>query len=265
MRRIRRRAGRTALNIFCVLVAFILAAPMFIVVPLSFTDEKAFKFPPDHWSTRWYENLIHDPEWHRSLITSLEIAFVVTMLAVLLGTAAALALVRGRAPGKTVLSAVVFAPMMVPVMMIAVGVYAVFLEWHLAGTFRGFVLAHTALAVPFVVVTVSASLRTFDRRLEAAAASLGARPIKTFTRITLPLILPGILGGALFAFVTSFDELVVAIFLVGPDLQTLPVQMFTSVFEESDPTVAAASSVILGATTLMLLSALLFRVRGGFK
>ncbi len=135
---------------------------------------------------------------------------------------------------------------------VPIAVFAAYLEWQLSGTVRGFVLAHTALAIPFVIITVSSSLRTFDRRLELAAANLGANPWTTFRSVTLPLILPGVLSGALFAFITSFDEVVVALFLQSPDVRTLPVQMFTSVTREVDPTIAAASTMILVLTTTLL-------------
>jgi len=152
--------------------------------------------------------------------------------------------------------------MVVPQIVAAIGVYAVFLQWRLSGTVAGFVLAHTAIALPFVVVAVSAALRGHDRRLERAAASLGAGPWTTFRRITLPIILPGVLSGAVFAFVTSLDEVVVALYLQSPTLHTLPVQMFSSVTVETDPTIASASSLVLVVTTaLILLPQLLRRER----
>lgn len=261
LRRIARQPARVLLIGFCILVGTLLAAPMFVVIPMSFTETTSFRFPPDGWSLQWYDNLISDRDWYESLLSSLEVAALSTALSVCLGTAAALSLVRGRIPGKALISGALLSPMIVPIVMIAIATYAVFLKWRLTGTLWGFVCAHTALATPYVVVAVSASLRTFDRRLEMAAASLGAGPVRTFTRITLPLIAPGILAGTLFAFVTSFDELVIALFLVSPDMRTLPVQMFTSVFERSDPTVAAASSVLLMATFILLLPLVFWRGR----
>jgi putative spermidine/putrescine transport system permease protein len=263
----RTRARRRHLAIKAVEVGFCggvivwLAAPILVVIPMSFTAATSFKFPPDQLSTRWYENLSSNPAWYQAAINSLQIAFVVTILATVLGVAAALALVRSSLRGKIAINGFLLAPMIVPLVITGVGVYATFLQWKLTGTFLGFVLAHTALAVPFVVVTATASLQSYDRHLEKASLSLGAGALATFRLVTLPLIAPGVLAGALFAFMTSFDEVVVATFLVDPDIQTLPVKMFTSVFRENDPTVAAASSliVVLTTTSLILVALLMWR------
>ena len=175
------------------------------------------------------------------------------IVAVILGTLAAFGLVRGRFPGKGLVNALVLAPMIAPGIVVAVAVFGVFLGWRLAGTWIGFLLAHAMLAVPFVVVSVSTSLSSFDRTLERAAASLGASAVTTFRRVTLPLIIPGVASGALFAFVTSFDEVVIALYLKSPTLYTLPTKMYTSVTSEVDPTIAAASTVILVVTTTLIL------------
>ena len=181
------------------------------------------------------------------------------LLATVLGTAASVALVRGRFPGKSFVNGLLLAPMIVPVIVVAVATFGTFLRWQLVGTFTGFLLAHTVLALPFVVVTVSSALRTFDDRLELAAASLGAGPLTRLRRVTLPLVLPGVLSGAVFAFVTSFDEVVVALYLQAPQMRTLPVRMYTSVTSEIDPTIAAASTLILVVTTLLILLPQLIR------
>ena len=237
---------------FCGLVGVWLLAPMLVVLPMGLTERRSLSFPPQDWSLRWYRNFFTSPEWYDALVTSLEIAVLVTLLATLLGTACAFALVRGRFPGRAAINALLLAPLVVPVVIVAIAVFAAFLRWRLSGTVPGFVLAHTALAIPFVIITVSSSLRTFDVRLELAAANLGAGPWRTFRQVTLPLILPGVLSGALFAFITSFDEVVVALFLSSSDVRTLPVQMFTSVTREVDPTIAAASTMILCLTTALL-------------
>jgi putative spermidine/putrescine transport system permease protein len=247
------------LRIIAVLVGFTLIAPTLIVIPMSFTDRKSFAFPPEDWSLRFYRNFFTDPAWRNALVTSARLAVVVALLATVLGSAAAFALVRGRFPGRSLVNAVLLAPMIVPGIVVAIAVYATFLRWRLAGTFRGFLLAHTMLAIPFVVVTVSSSLRSFDRRLELAAASLGAGPVTRLRRVTLPLILPGVLAGAVFAFVTSFDEVVIALFLSNPRFRTLPAKMFTSVTSEVDPTIAAASTLILVVSTLLILGPQLLR------
>lgn len=247
-----RRGPSKLLVAVSALVGVWLLAPILIVIPMGFTDKRSLSFPPKGWSLEWYRNFFSDPQWYDALVTSLEIAVLVTLVATLLGTAASFALVRGEFPLKKVVSALLLAPLVVPVVIIAIAVFAAFLRWRLSGTVRGFVLAHTALAVPFVIITVSSSLRTFDRRLERAAQNLGAGPMATFRQVTLPMILPGVLSGALFAFITSFDEVVVALFVQSPDVRTLPVQMFTSVTREVDPTIAAASSMMLVLTTALL-------------
>ena len=235
-----------------VLIGAWLLAPMLVVIPMSLTDRRSLSFPPSGWSLQWYERFFTEEQWYGALLNSLQIAVLVTVLATVLGTAASFALIRGRFPGKPVVHALLLAPLVVPVVIVAIAVFAIYLRWRISGTVRGFVLAHTALAVPFVIITVTASLRGFDRRLEMAAASLGANAWTTFRKVTLPLILPGVMSGALFAFITSFDEVVVALFLQSPDIRTLPVQMFTSVTREVDPTIAAASTMILVLTTALL-------------
>jgi putative spermidine/putrescine transport system permease protein len=249
----RRQGPNRLLVAGCALIGVWLVAPMLIVVPMSFTDRRSLSFPPQGWSLEWYRNFFSNPQWYDALTTSLQIAVIVTIVATVLGTAAAFGIVRGRFPGKGLVSALLLAPLVVPVVIVGVAVFAIYLRWHLSGTIRGFVLAHTALAIPFVIITVTSSLRTFDRRLELAAQNLGANPLGTFRQVTLPLILPGVLSGALFAFITSFDEVVVAVFVQSPDVRTLPVQMFTSVTREVDPTIAAASTMILALTTALLL------------
>ena len=179
------------------------------------------------------------------------------VLSVALGTSCALALDRSRLRGTAIVRALVLSPMIVPIVIVGVGVYAVFLPWHLIGTDMGFVLAHTVIALPFVVVAVSTSLAGFDRRLETAAASLGASPVTTLFTVTLPLLAPGMLAGAVFAFIASFDELVIALFLSSPFKTTLPVRMYTSL-QSIDPTIAAASTLLLLATTAVILLALVF-------
>lgn len=247
------RLGRAALWTAGVLVAAWLVAPTLVVIPLGFTDKVSLTFPPTGWSTRWYANFFGDPAWTAALANSLLVGVLVAVVATTLGTAAAFGLTRwtnGR--GAAAASVLLLAPMIVPGIILAIGIYAVFLKLGLAGTLVGFVAAHTVLAMPFVVVSVTASLRTFDVRLETAAASLGAGRWATFRQVTLPLIMPGVVSGALFAFVTSFDEVVVSLFIQSPTLVTLPVQMYSSVTRETDPTLAAAATMILVLTTVLV-------------
>lgn len=251
------RIGRAGLWGFCALVGVWLVAPALIVVPLSFTGEASLVFPPSSWSTRWYANFFSDPGWTQALLNSLQIGVLVTLVATVLGTAAAIGLTRTRLRGSGIVQGVLLSPMIVPGIVFAIGVYAVFLKLQLVGSLGGFVAAHTVLALPFVIIPVSASLRTFDRRLERAAANLGAGRWTTFRTVTLPLVAPGVASGALFAFVTSFDEVVVSLFIQSPYLQTLPVKMYSSVTRDTDPTIAAAATMIVTLTTTLIVIATL--------
>lgn len=250
------------LRLVAVLVAVVLLAPTLMVIPMSFTAGSSFAFPPENWSLRWYANLFADPAWRTSLLNSLWIGLLVMVLATVVGTASAYGFSRWRGRTSGALRALHMSPQIVPNIVVAVAIYAVFLRWGLTGTTLGYVLAHTALAIPFVLVAVTASLQGVDGRIEDAAASLGANPWQTFFRVTLPAIRPGVLSGAVFAFATSFDEVVVALFLRTPELQTLPVQMFNAVTVEIDPTIAAASSLIVVVTTIAVVIPVLVRRPG---
>jgi putative spermidine/putrescine transport system permease protein len=241
------------------LTVFFLMVPTLVVVPMSFTASNALTFPPEGFSTRWYEKMLTDPQWSTGFVNSAQVAFLTAILATALGTLAALGTVRGRFPGRNAIQGIILSPLIVPVIIIAIGMFSVFVRWKLAGSILGLVVAHTALAVPFVVVNVATSLRTIDRNLELAAQSLGAGPIRTFRRITLPLILPGVLAGGLFAFITSWDEVVVSIFLTSARFRTLPVEMWEQVRQVVDPTVAAVATTLLVVTTTILLLAFVVR------
>lgn len=251
--------GRALLVLVCVAVGIYLILPIFIVIPISFSSARFLQFPPPGWSLQWYQAFFASPSWMNALKTSAAVALPTTLLATVLGTAAALALIRSRFPGAGLFNAVIMAPLIVPVIIAACGLFAVFRLWGLIGTVGGLILAHTALAVPFVVVTVSASLRTVDRRLEQAARGLGAPPAVAFRRITLPLILPGVLSGALFAFVTSLDEVVVSLFVSTAQVRPLAVQMWSDVRGAIDPTIAAVSTLLFGLSLVMLLLVSLLR------
>jgi putative spermidine/putrescine transport system permease protein len=183
------------------------------------------------------------------------------VLATTIGTLTALGLVRGRYPARGLISALVLSPLIVPVVVIAIGMYFVYSDWRIIGSLEGLILAHTALAIPFVVVVVGSSLRTFDRTLELAAQNLGAGPVRTFYRITLPLILPSIVAGALFAFITSWDEVVVSVFLSSPAVRTLPVVIWGQVRTVIDPTIAAVATFLTGVTLTVLTFVLITRRR----
>jgi len=253
--------ARILLGLFCLLVAVWLIAPTIVVVPMSFNEKKSLAFPPSGFSWQWYQNFFTNPEWSSSLVSSLNVAVVTAVFATIIGTLAAFGLDRMKSRASGVLRALLITPMVVPGVVLAVGIYAVYLDAQLVGTLTGFVLAHTMLAVPFVIIAVSASLDVFDKRLETAATSLGAGRLTAFRTVTLPLILPGILSGLLFAFVTSFDEIIVALFITSPYLKTLPVQIFASITRDADPTVAAVGTLLFLATSLVIGAGLLIGSR----
>jgi putative spermidine/putrescine transport system permease protein len=243
------------------LVLFFLVLPIAVVIPLSFSSAPYLSFPPPGFSLRWYAHFFSDPDWTDALWLSVWVGLVVMCLSVLLGTPAAFTLVRGRFRGVRLINGFILTPIVVPGIIVAVGVYFFYARIGLVGSPLGLVLAHTCLAVPFVVINVSATLYGFDERLEHAAMSLGASPWVTFRSITLPLIRPGILAGAVFAFITSFDELLVALFVSGSSAVTLPRRMWQQVRFNIEPTIAAVSTLLIIFTTLLLLAAELLRRR----
>lgn len=249
------RPGRIILIGLAALVGVWLFVPTLIVVPISFTGQASFEFPPPSWSNQWWVQLTTDEEWRNAALNSLLIAIMVSLIATALGTAAALSLRRGRLALQGLVNALIIAPLVVPAVVVAVAVYAVALDWRIVGTYAVFVMSHTALALPIVFIAVSASLRGYDERLDWSAASLGANAWRTFVRVTLPMIRPGVLTGALLAFILSFDEAVVSQFLVTPRIRTLPVLMFASVRDTIDPTVAAASTSLFILTTCVMVCA----------
>lgn len=257
--------GKLLLGLTCLLIALWLMAPTLVVVPMSFAEKKSLAFPPSGYSLKWYANFFTNPQWFDSFITSLKLALIVSLVATVFGTMAAIGLDRMKSRFSGLIRALLITPMVVPGVVLAVGIYAVYLNTSLVGTWTGYIFAHTLLAVPFVLIAVGANLAVFDQRLETAAASLGASKLTTFFTVTLPLILPGILSGALFAFVTSFDEVIVSLFITSPQLKTLPVQIFSSMTRDADPTVAAVGSLIFLTTTVVIGLALIFGTRKGRK
>jgi putative spermidine/putrescine transport system permease protein len=237
-----------------------LALPLLVVLPISFSAAKYLTFPPPGWSAQWYDRYFGSREWMNATWRSVEVAILTTAAATAVGTAAALAL-RRPFRGKSLVHLVIVAPMVVPAIITAIAVYGLYARLRLVGTLHGLVLAHTVLALPFVVVVVGATLRGFDETLELAAQNLGANRWQTFRRVTLPLIRPGIISGALLAFITSFDEVVVAIFVSGARAPTLPKQMWDGIRTEIDPTVAAVSTLLIGVTTVVVGAIALVRRR----
>lgn len=240
-------------GLLCSVVVLVLVLPTLVVIPVSFSASASFGFPPEELSTRWYANFFDDARWMAALRESLWIAVLTTIVATVVGTAAALGLDRLASRwGVAATRGLLILPVVIPGIVLAVGVYAVFARLGLIGTTAGFVLAHAVVALPFVVVTVGVNLSSLDPRLEQAAAGLGASGWGSFRQVTLPLLAPGIAAGALFAFVTSFDEVVISLFIKSPFKETLPVRMYASMTESIDPTIAAAATLVLALTTVLL-------------
>jgi putative spermidine/putrescine transport system permease protein len=246
---------------FVALIFFYLLFPILVVIPLSFSSGKYLTFPPPGFSLQWYANFFSRADWTGSAWLSIWVGFAVTALSVLLGTPAAIGLVRGNFIGKKLANALILSPVIAPGIIVAIGLYFAYAKYGLVGNPLALVLGHTALAVPFVVINVSSALYGLDRRLEYAALNLGASPWATFRQVTFPLIRPGIFAGAVFAFITSFDELLVALFLSGSTAVTLPRRMWAQIRFDIDPTLASVSTLLITATTCLMISAELFRRR----
>jgi putative spermidine/putrescine transport system permease protein len=238
------------------LVAFFLAAPAFIVVPMSFSGSSLLVFPPPSYSLRWYENYLGVPEWRNATLYSVEIACWTTLAALVLGTAAAFGIVRGRVPAPRATIGLIMLPLLVPGILTAFAEYRLLGALGLIGDTAGIVFAHTILATPFVVVVVVSALRRLDPALERAAMSLGAGPVRTFLRVTLPMLRPSILTAALLAFLTSFNEFIVTLFVIGSARSTLPIQLWKGIRFETNPTIAAASTLFIALTMTILLAVL---------
>ncbi|WP_343657244.1 ABC transporter permease [Paraburkholderia caribensis] len=237
-----------------VLTLLYLILPVLAIVPLSFSSSTFLVYPIPGWSLRWYQNLIASDEWRMAAKNSFIVAPSATVLATVLGTLAAIGLTKANFKGKALLMAILISPMIVPVVVVGVGMYLFFAPLGLANTYIGLIMAHASLGVPFVVTTVAATLQGFNYNLVRASLSLGANPVKTFFNITLPVIAPGVISGALFAFATSFDEVVVTLFLAGADQTTLPRQMFTGIRENISPTIAALATILIVFSTCLLLA-----------
>jgi putative spermidine/putrescine transport system permease protein len=212
-------------------------------------------FDSNAWSLRWYRDIVANPQWIHAIKNSFVIALATTVPATALGTLAALGLSRPSLSFRTPIMAILISPMIVPIIITATGMYFFYSALGLTQTFTGLVLAHVALGTPFVVITVTATLVGFDQALIRAAANLGATPVRTFFRITAPLILPGVISGALFAFITSFDEVVVVLFMAGYDQRTIPRQMWAGIREQISPTILAVATLLI-ATSILLLGTL---------
>ena len=255
---------------FCGFVFFFLIAPLFVILPLSFNAEQYIHFSakmlaldPEGFSLRWYEDMIYGTKnpWGLATKNSLFIAFFATIGSTILGTVAALGLSSRHMPYKAAFMALLISPMIVPLIISGTAIFFFMAKVGLAATHTGIVLAHIILGTPFVVITVTATLTGFDHSVTRAAASLGSNPVNTFMKITLPLITPGVISGALFAFVTSFDEVVVVLFLAGLENTTIPIQMWVGLREQLSPTIMAVATCLIIMSTLILVTAELLRRR----
>lgn len=242
-------------------VCVFLLIPIVFIVALSFGSSKWLAFPPPAWTLRWYHALAADPRWLSAALTSLKIGTLVTICSVLFGLTASVAVIRGRFPGRQFLRGLFLTPMVLPVVVFAVATYLLFLRVGLGGTLTGFVIAHTVLAFPFAFITISNSLESFDKSIEDAAVLCGAPPLVAFLKITLPSIRLGLVSAALFSFLISWDEVVVAIFMASPELQTLPVLIWAALRQELSPTIAAASSLLVLITLLLMIAIAALRRR----
>ena len=259
-----RARGRIALNVYVGAVFVFLMLPLFIVFPISFSSASYLQFPPPGYSLRWYEAYINDPVWLAATLRSLKIAACTTVLATILGTLLAFSLVRGRYPGREWVNQLGAMPLIVPTIIYSVAVYGFFAQLRLIGDWRGIVLGHTVHAIPYVVVIMTAALRTFDIALENAAMGLGASRLRAIWRVTLPQMRPALVSAIFLAFISSFDELVIAMFLGGANM-TLPKKMFDNILLEIDPTIAAVSVLKIALVSLILLLATRFGAGARFS
>lgn len=236
------------------LIYLFLVAPILIIIPASFSGTESITLVPGTLSLRWYRHFFETPELVSSLLLSLRLAASTTVAACVLGTMAAMAMARHRFPGRDWLRAFLMAPMIIPGIVLGIALLMFFSKTLLAGTFIALLIAHVIIALPYVIRTVTATLAGLDQMIPQAAMSLGATPFVAFRTITLPLLKGGIVAGAIFAFITSFDEFVVSVFLTGPRLTPLPVQIFTYLEFTSDPTIAAISVILIALTTVVVLA-----------
>lgn len=252
----------------CAMIFFFLIMPIVVIVPLSFNATDFFTFTkemlaldPDGYSLKHYEDFFTNSDWQGALVNSLQIAPMATLISTALGTLAAIGLSQSHVPFRGAIMAVMISPMIVPLIISAAGMYFFYSRIGMQGTYWGVVLAHAALGTPFVIITVTATLVGFDKSLVRAAANMGANPVTTFFKVQMPLILPGVISGGLFAFITSFDEVVVVLFVGSAGQKTLPWQMFTGLREQISPTILAVATVLITISILLLTTLELLRRR----
>ena len=253
--------GTWGLRIFCGLAFLFLMAPILVIIPLSFNAEPYFTFTrgmlsldPDAYSLRWYEQVLLGERWQNAALNTLIIGVCATLLATTLGTVAAMGLSNPAMPLRRTLTALLISPMIVPIIIAAAGMFFFYSELNLTQTYTGLILSHAALGAPFVVITVTAAMAGFNSELLLAAASLGAGPVRTFFKVQLPILSPGVVSGALFAFAASLDEVVVVLFMAGVEQRTIPRQMWAGIREEISPAILAAATFLILIAVLLLLA-----------
>lgn len=261
-------------RLICTAIFLFLILPILVILPLSFNASDFFTFTqemlaldPAGYSLKHYQDFFTNSDWQHALANSARIAPMATLMATTFGTLAAIGLSQSYMPARSAVMAILISPMIVPLIISAAGMYFFYSRIGMQGTYWGVVLAHAALGTPFVIITVTATLVGFDKSLVRAAANLGADPVRTFFKVQMPLILPGVISGALFAFITSFDEVVVVLFVGSASQKTLPWQMFTGLREQISPTILAVATVLVAIsiavlTTLELLRRRSERLRG---
>lgn len=252
---------RTTKIIFGGLVVIFLIAPLIAILPLAFTSSVFLNYPIPAFSTRWFEELATADAWRRAILNSLIVGSATTLLAMFLGTTASLGLRHRILPFTGAVKTLFLLPMVVPAVVLGVGMQILFVRMNIANSYIGVIVAHTVVAMPFVLVSVSSALEGIDQRVELAAASLGASPQRVFRQVTLPLALPGILSGGVLAFATSLDEVVLTLFVAGPNQRTLARQMFSTIRENISPAIAAAAFLFIVGTMVLALAAVLLKRR----
>ena len=253
------RIWHYAFRVICGLILFFLIMPILVIIPLSFNAGDYFTFTkemlaldPAGYSLQWYHDFFTNPNWQGAVRNSVIISIFSTLIATTLGTLAALGLSQAQMPAKSAIMALLLSPMIVPLIISAAGMYFFYSRVGLQGTLIGVILAHAALGTPFVVITVTATLVGFDRSLIRAALGLGASPFTVLRRVIVPIILPGVISGALFAFITSFDEVVVVLFVGSFEQRTIPWQMFSGIREHISPTILAVATVLVWVSIVLL-------------
>ncbi|MYD45571.1 MAG: ABC transporter permease [Gammaproteobacteria bacterium] len=261
--------GKGVLTLFVVLGFIFLVAPLLVIIPLSFNAEPYFTFTEgmlrldsEAYSLRWYRAIFESEEWLRAIQNSFFIGICATIVATVLGTLAALGLNDPRMPFRRFVSALIISPIVTPIIVVAVGLYFFYTDIGLGQTYLGIILAHAMIGAPYVVITVSASLANFDYSLMRAAASLGASPWTAFRRVQLPNISRGVITGALFAFINSFDEVVIVYFMAGVEQRTIPREMWSGIREEISPTILAIATLLILFVILVLISVELLKSFG---